>query len=111
MQDPNRPRDEKDVQELFELAAKADHDVETDNAYTCTLTMEPFREPVCTPDGNSYEKGALTEHLAKVLFSIASVLPCSTFAIVSLACNAKRRYAVDRHWLHRGHCQTKHFLT
>jgi hypothetical protein len=28
--------------------------------------MEPFRDPVITPDGNSYERSALVEHLGKV---------------------------------------------
>lgn len=33
--------------------------------YTCTLTMEPFRDPVVTPDGNSFERTALMDHLKK----------------------------------------------
>ncbi|KAK9820923.1 hypothetical protein WJX74_008208 [Apatococcus lobatus] len=34
--------------------------------FTCQLTMEPFREPVITPSGLSYERSALLDHLNKV---------------------------------------------
>ena len=34
--------------------------------FTCQLTMEPFREPVITPSGLSYERSALMDHLNKV---------------------------------------------
>jgi U-box domain len=79
LQDGQRSRDERDLEEVFAIAAKADHEDEADGAYTCTLTMEPFRDPVITPDGNSYEKAALLEHLAKACACSASPLlvPCS----------------------------------
>ena len=51
---------------LFERAAQVDQVGEVPSAFTCPLTMEVFREPVLTPSGNSYERSALLEHLAKV---------------------------------------------
>ena len=66
LQDEARARDERDFAEVFSLAQHVDNGEDTDTAYTCTLTMEPFRDPVCTPDGNSYERAALQDHLSKV---------------------------------------------
>lgn len=51
---------------LLELGEESYKEYEPDNAYTCRLTMEVFREPVITPSGLSYEQGALQEHLNKV---------------------------------------------
>jgi hypothetical protein len=54
------------MQEVLQRVRAGDQADETDHIYTCLLTMEPFRDPVCTPDGNSYERAALLEHLKKV---------------------------------------------
>jgi hypothetical protein len=66
VQDASRERDERDWAELFSQAEQADVQTEAHGAHTCVLTMEPFRDPVCTPDGNSFERGALLDHLQKV---------------------------------------------
>jgi hypothetical protein len=66
MQDGLRERDERDWAELFNQAAQVDAVNEAHGAYTCALTMEPFRDPVCTPDGNSFERAALLDHLQRV---------------------------------------------
>jgi len=43
-------------------AALRDSVEETDGAFTCALTMEPFRDPVCMPSGQSYEASTLAQH-------------------------------------------------
>lgn len=68
VQDQGRQRDEKDMQEMLLQLQTRDQAGEADFVFTCGLTMEPFRDPVVTPDGNSYERAALMEHLHKVLF-------------------------------------------
>ena len=78
MQDASRERDERDLQEVFDLAARADSGGEADHAYLCALTMEPFRDPVTTPDGNSYERSALLEHLRQVRGSSTPARTCKT---------------------------------
>ncbi len=35
------------------------------SAFTCPLTLEPFRDPVITPAGHSYERTALLDHLGR----------------------------------------------
>ena len=52
---------------MLQLQAR-DQAGDADFVFTCGLTMEPFRDPVVTPDGNSYERAALIEHLHKVPF-------------------------------------------
>ncbi|CAL5229583.1 g12939 [Coccomyxa viridis] len=54
------------LQRMAERASALDRELEPDNAFTCRLTMEVFREPVITPSGLSYEQSALQEHLSKV---------------------------------------------
>lgn len=66
MQDAEKARDRADLAELFELAGRCDDETEAEGPFVCTLSLEPFREPVATPDGNSYERAALLEHLSKV---------------------------------------------
>jgi hypothetical protein len=40
--------------------------VYADAAVQCKLTMEPFRDPVVTPAGFTYERAALFQHFAKL---------------------------------------------
>ncbi|CAK0784570.1 hypothetical protein CVIRNUC_007774 [Coccomyxa viridis] len=54
------------LQRMAVRAGAPDRELEPDNAFTCRLTMEVFREPVITPSGLSYEQSALQEHLSKV---------------------------------------------
>lgn len=68
LQDEGRERDEKDMGEMLHQLQSRDEAREADHVFTCGLTMEPFRDPVITPDGNSYERAALVEHLHKVRF-------------------------------------------
>ncbi|KIZ05713.1 STIP1 homology and U-box containing protein 1 [Monoraphidium neglectum] len=51
---------------VFERAARADTRGEVPSAFTCPLTMEVFRDPVVSKSGHTYERAALTEHIAKV---------------------------------------------
>ena len=67
VQDQGRERDEKDMGEMMQYLQAQDEAGDADFVFTCGLTMEPFRDPVITPDGNSYERSALVEHLHKVL--------------------------------------------
>jgi hypothetical protein len=69
VQDTGRARDEKDMGEILQQLQARDEASDADFVFTCGLTMEPFRDPVITPDGNSYERGALIEHLNKVCCS------------------------------------------
>lgn len=57
--------DLQDLDDVLAIAAGVDDVRDTDNAFACLLTMEPFREPVCTPGGQSYERSALMEHLSR----------------------------------------------
>eukprot|EP00877_Chromochloris_zofingiensis_P003028 jgi/Chrzof1/12726/Cz07g05110.t1 len=52
--------------QVFARAAHLDTVKEVPSAVTCPLTMEVFRDPAVTPSGQSYERSALLEHLAKV---------------------------------------------
>lgn len=95
LQDTSRRRDEADLAEIFRIAAARDAGGEADGAYTCTLTMEPFRDPVCTPDGNSYERAALLDHLRKVgAFDPVSRSPLSVQQLVP---NYKLRVATQQY--------------
>ncbi len=58
--------DQAALRDLISQAAERDRARESSSAFTCGITMEPFREPVITPSGHSYEKSALEEHLLKV---------------------------------------------
>eukprot|EP00884_Botryococcus_braunii_P004068 jgi/Botrbrau1/13662/Bobra.0292s0011.1 len=51
---------------VFDAAANQDKPREAAPEYTCSLTMEPYREPVITPAGISYEGSSLEEHFEKV---------------------------------------------
>eukprot|EP00892_Ulva_mutabilis_P011858 jgi/Ulvmu1/9044/UM005_0137.1 len=64
--DLGREKDEVVVKRLMYDLQEQDAADEADHVYTCTLTMEPFRDPVVTPDGNSFERTALLDHLRKV---------------------------------------------
>ncbi|CAD7697015.1 unnamed protein product [Ostreobium quekettii] len=76
-------QDRKAWDRLFELAARQDEPEEIPNAFTCRLTMDVFREPVCTPSGLSYERTALLEHLQKVgSFDPVSRDPCTADMII-----------------------------
>ena len=48
------------------LARKDDVPTEIPDWCICKLTMEPFRDPVQTPAGFTYERSALWEHFKKV---------------------------------------------
>lgn len=54
------------LERLFDDAAERDTPGEFSNAFACRLTLEPFREPVTTPSGLSYERSALLNHLKSV---------------------------------------------
>ncbi len=54
---------------VFAEVGEADVAGSVAGAFTCQLTMEPFREPVITPSGLSYERSALTDHLNKVILT------------------------------------------
>lgn len=66
LQDAGRSQDEAVVKKMMFELQELDAADEADHVYTCTLTMEPFRDPVVTPDGNSFERTALLDHLKKV---------------------------------------------
>lgn len=54
------------LERVFSVAASQDTPGEVAPEYTCSLTMEPFREPVITPAGLSYEGQSLMDHFEKV---------------------------------------------
>lgn len=54
------------LERVFSMAASQDTPGQVAAEYTCNLTLEPFREPVITPAGLSYEGTVLTEHLERV---------------------------------------------
>ena len=64
----------EDLDGLFSDAQLRDAETEVDGAFTCLLTMEPYRDPVCTRSGQSYEKQALFKHFEKVSNSAAVLL-------------------------------------
>ena len=78
-----RSRIEQDLKAVFDRVAHRDKEDEADGAYTCTLTMEPFRDPVMTKEGNSYERAALLEHLKKVRRRIYCLL---SYSIIYIWC-------------------------
>jgi hypothetical protein len=51
---------------VFDRAARGDARGEVPSAFSCPLTMEVYRDPVVSVSGNTYERAALAEHLAKV---------------------------------------------
>lgn len=54
------------LQQVFREARKDDIPGEIPDWCICKLTMEPFRDPVMTPAGFSYERAALFEHFRKL---------------------------------------------
>lgn len=80
-QDEGRERDEKDMGEMLHQLQVGDEAGDADFVFTCGLTMEPFRDPVISPDGNSYERSALIEHLHKVLFSLSLCSGCLSICL------------------------------
>ena len=89
MQDQGRARDERDMGEMMEELEALDEAGDADFVFTCGLTMEPFRDPVITPDGNSYERCALVEHLNKVCYYASALLSARVFTTV--ACDRQHR--------------------
>ena len=51
---------------LDELRSRRGHVGKVPDPYCCQITMEIMLDPVTTPDGITYERSALTEHLSKV---------------------------------------------
>lgn len=100
MQDTGQERDERDLKEILDIAAKADAVGDADHAYTCVLTMEPFRDPVTTPDGNSYERSALLEHLKQVRCHHCKCLKTRTLVTVPAA-RARRRMRTEQRAVRR----------
>jgi len=60
------PLDWAALDRVLERAARPDARGEVPSAFTCPLTMEVYRDPVVSRSGNTYERGALAEHLKKV---------------------------------------------
>eukprot|EP00803_Ostreobium_quekettii_P002970 evm.model.scf_1194EXC.4 EVM.evm.TU.scf_1194EXC.4 scf_1194EXC:20073-25132(-) len=86
---------------LFEMAARQDMPRELPNAFTCRLTMDIFREPVCAPSGLSYERTALFEHLQKVgRFDPVTRTPCTPRKVIhNLALkDATQQYLEEHPW-------------
>eukprot|EP00239_Pterosperma_sp_CCMP1384_P003205 CAMPEP_0197858968 /NCGR_PEP_ID=MMETSP1438-20131217/33184_1 /TAXON_ID=1461541 /ORGANISM="Pterosperma sp., Strain CCMP1384" /LENGTH=275 /DNA_ID=CAMNT_0043475305 /DNA_START=360 /DNA_END=1184 /DNA_ORIENTATION=- len=54
------------LEEVLKEASARDIKGEIPSAFTCNLTMEPFRDPMTTPAGLSYERSYLQEHFNKV---------------------------------------------
>lgn len=92
---------QQQFESILQRARHLDTRVEVPSAYTCPLTMEVFREPVITPAGFSYERGALLEHLAKVgKFDPISRTPLAEHEVVpniSLR-NATQQYLDEHPW-------------
>ena len=47
---------------VFAEVGREDEEGSVAGPFTCQLTMEPFRKPVITPSGLSYERSALIDH-------------------------------------------------
>eukprot|EP00238_Polyblepharides_amylifera_P009940 CAMPEP_0196586860 /NCGR_PEP_ID=MMETSP1081-20130531/55823_1 /TAXON_ID=36882 /ORGANISM="Pyramimonas amylifera, Strain CCMP720" /LENGTH=271 /DNA_ID=CAMNT_0041908873 /DNA_START=234 /DNA_END=1049 /DNA_ORIENTATION=+ len=54
------------LKEVFRQASKDDTPEEIPDWCICKLTMEPFRDPIVTPCGFTYERSALFEHFDKL---------------------------------------------
>ena len=51
---------------MFAEQEARDRPGEFSNAFACRLTLEPFREPVVSTSGLSYERSSLLNHLQNV---------------------------------------------
>ncbi len=60
---------------VFAEVGREDEEGSVAGPFTCQLTMEPFREPVITPSGLSYERSALIDHLNKVSTQMSHASP------------------------------------
>jgi STIP1 family protein 1 len=86
---------------VFERAARADTRGEVPSAFTCPLTMEVFRDPVVSKSGHTYERAALTEHIAKVGTRCRLFGPAERQTMISAELNS-RLVGLREMWLATG---------
>ena len=94
------------LQEALEaLRARRGHTGKVPDPFCCQITMEIMLEPVTTPDGITYEKSALLEHLDKVgKFDPLTRRPLEAHQLVpALALKeAINKYLEDNPWAYEG---------